>query len=417
MKVTYVDLSPSRGGSIISLERLLSRLDRSSFQPTVVLAERNPGLPRFRAMDIPTFGVPTFVANVEDNTRVLQRVKANVLRPERRSRGALGFAWICGRTARNLIIRDLPLISRLYGIFRATRPDLVHINDAIFASRPAVAACWLAVVPALCHVRSLSRWEYWDRLWAHTMRGFLFVSQWVAFDWQTQAPAGPLPIGQSAGGERPKCRVAYDGLDPAPFDRVSDRAAARDRLGFPADRPIVVVLGRLVPWKGQDLFLRAMRQVVDIVPNALGLVVGPPERYCADYEPSLHTLAAELGLTDSVRFIDYLEDTPTLLAGIDLLAHTSVSPEPFGLVMLEAMAARRPVVTPAEGGGLEIVVDGVTGLLYEPRNPAALSGAIIQVLRDPAGAALMGEAGRARVAERFNLDQFAANVGQFYEEL
>jgi glycosyltransferase involved in cell wall biosynthesis len=147
------------------------------------------------------------------------------------------------------------------------------------------------------------------------------------------------------------------------------------------------------------------------------LVVGEPEVYSLEYGPALRHLAADLGLGEAVRFTGYLQDTPTLLAAIDVLAHTSISPEPFGLVMLEAMAAGRPVVTPAEGGGPEIVVHGHTGLLYEPRNPAALAAAIIQLLSDPARAAAMGEAGRRRVTEAFSPDRFAAEVASFYREL
>lgn len=405
MRIAYIDLSPSIGGSLISLQRLLERLDRPAFDPVVVLAARNPAAASFREMGIPVVRVPTFDPDTAHTTALVRHLKESVLRERVRQRGMIARVWACGRGLRNILTRSAPLTWRLYRVLRALHPTLVHINDAVFVSLPAIAAAWLARRPALCHVRSLDRLSRWDRLWACTLCGFIFISHWVANDVQQQIPICGLH------------RVIYDGLDPAPYLRAPDRVAARAALGLPADRPIVAVVARLEPWKGQHLFLRAMRQVIDALPAAMGLVVGGPEVYNLEYEPALRRLVTELGLDNAVRFTGYIQDIPTLLAAIDLLAHTSVSPEPFGLVMLEAMAAGRPVVTPAEGGGLEIVVDGVTGLVYEPRNPSALAAVIIQLLSHPARAAAMGEAGRRRVIDLFSLDRFAAEVASFYREL
>jgi len=406
MRIAYVDLSPGIGGSLISLQRLLERLDRPAFEPVMVLAGHNPAVARFREMAIPVVTVPVFRPDTARTSALVRHLKQSVLQEEVHERGLAGRLWSWGRGLRNILTRTAPLTWRLYRALRRIGPALVHINDAVFVSRPAIAAAWLARRPALCHVRSLATLNGWDRLWARTLRGFIFISRWVAED-----------VGRQIATGDSLRRVIYDGLDPAPYIQAPDRLAARAVLGLPADRPIVAVLGRLVPWKGQDLFLRALRQVVDALPTTLGLVVGEPEIYSLEYGPALRHLAADLGLGEAVRFTGYLQDTPTLLAAIDVLAHTSISPEPFGLVMLEAMAAGRPVVTPAEGGGPEIVVHGHTGLLYEPRNPAALAAAIIQLLSDPARAAAMGEAGRRRVTEAFSPDRFAAEVASFYREL
>lgn len=406
MKVLFIDLGPGLGGSLISLQRLLSRLDRTAFQPTMLLSVHNPAATTFRVeLGVPVLAIPTVTADTVRESVLVKGVKRTAVGRRLRTGRHLSRLWAGMRAVRNVVTRTLPLTWRIYCAIRRVDPDLVHVNDAIFMYRPAVAAAWLARKPIVCHVRSLGRLSWLDRLWARAVTRFVFISRWVAADLAAQGI--PTTRGQ----------VIYDGIDVAPFQQMPDRAAARAILGLPLDRPIVAVLGRLVAWKGQDLFLRAMRQVADAVPGALGLIVGQPEVYSRDFGVALKELAAGLGLDEVVRFTGFVEDMETLLAGVDLLAHTSVSPEPFGLVMLEAMAAGLPVVTPAEGGGLDIVIDGVTGRLYEPRNPDALAAVIIDLLRQPATARAMGAAGRTRVAQVFSLEQFTTAMTDLYREV
>lgn len=404
MKILYIDLSPSWGGSLVSLARLLERLDLRTYQPLLLLADHNRAVDRFRAYPLPVYTVPTFRVEAARNTALVRQVKATPLGQKLRT-GQLAPFWSMARGMRSTVLRTWPLTVRLWRVITALRPDLVHINDALFVNRPAIAAAWLARVPAICHVRSLGRLAGWDRLWARTLRGFVFISQWVA---QDQAAQG-IPLGRG--------RVIYDGVDLAAYANVPAKAEARAALGLPLDRKIVLALGRLVPWKGQDLFLRAMRRVADSTPDVLGVVAGAPEPYSLDFEPVLYALADELRLGDAVRFMGSVADPAIALAAADVVAHTSVSPEPFGLVMLEAMAVGRPVVTPAAGGGLEIVVHGETGLHYTPGDEDALAQALLTLLDDALRAEQMGAAGQERVAARFTPEQFVGEICRFYRDL
>ncbi len=404
MKILYVDLSPSWGGSLASLDRLLPRLDPCAYQPLLLLADQNRAAASFRARSLPVYTVPTLRAEAARNTALVRQLKATTAGQKLRT-GRLAPLWRTARGVRSTLLRTWPLTVRLWRVMMALHPDLVHINDALFVNRPAVAAAWLARLPAICHVRSLGQLSGWDRLWARTLRGFVFISQWVA---QDQAAQG-IPLSRG--------RVIYDGVDLAAYADVPAKAEARAALGLPPERKIVLALGRLVPWKGQDLFLRGLRRVADAVPDVLGVVAGGPEPYSLDFEPALHALADELRLGDAVRFMGPVPDPALALAAADVLAHTSVSPEPFGLVMLEAMAVGRPVVTPAAGGGLEIVVHGETGFHYAPGDEEALAQALLTLLNDPSRAEQMGAAGRERVASRFTPEQFVGEVCRFYRDL
>ena len=176
------------------------------------------------------------------------------------------------------------------------QPAWAHINDAVFVNRPAIAAAWLARTPTVCHVRSLGRLGASDRLWGATVRRFVFISRRVADDAARQG----LPAARG--------RLIYDGLDASDYAALPDRVAACASLGLDTNRPIVAVVGRLVSWKGQDLFLRAMRQVVDAMPEAQGLIAGAVESFSRAFGDELQALRRDLGLEAAVRFTGHITD-------------------------------------------------------------------------------------------------------------
>jgi glycosyltransferase involved in cell wall biosynthesis len=102
---------------------------------------------------------------------------------------------------------------------------------------------------------------------------------------------------------------------------------------------------------------------------------------------------------------------------MDVVVHASVVPEPFGRVLIEAMALARPVIAPREGGPLVIVADGETGLLVAPRNAAAMGDALASLLADPDRRAAMGRAGRARVDALFDIRHHVTKMENLFEEI
>lgn len=156
-------------------------------------------------------------------------------------------------------------------------------------------------------------------------------------------------------------------------------------LGLTEGAPKLVALGRLHRNKGFDVLLRALA----LMPGAELAIGGEgPER------KALHDLAAELGVTDRVRFLGWRQDAGALLAGCDVFICSSRH-EPLGNVVLEAWSAGKPVVASAVQGPTELIVDGRTGLLVPKESPEALAQAVTALLADPARAAAMGAAGRA----------------------
>jgi rhamnosyl/mannosyltransferase len=180
----------------------------------------------------------------------------------------------------------------------------------------------------------------------------------------------------------------------------------------PGAPPRAIFIGRLVAYKGLDVLLRALEQVPDL---RIDIVGSGPEG------PRLKTLARALAVTDRVRWYGEYpdDDLPRRMADADFLVLPSVTVEEmFGLVVLEAMAAGRPVITTAVPSAVrEVNVPGVTGLEVPLRDVPALARALETLSRDSQRRRAMGEAGRKRVAERFTQQAMAERHIELYERI
>lgn len=158
--------------------------------------------------------------------------------------------------------------------------------------------------------------------------------------------------------------------------------------------PVVGIVGRLTPWKGQDVFLRAARLVLDRRPDARFLVIGAALFGEQPFADSLHHLASTLGLSHAVEFTGFVSQPQALYDRLGVLVHASTVPEPFGQVVLEGMASGVAVVAAAAGGVLEIAQHARTALLTPPGDATALAAAILRLLDDPPFALALADRGR-----------------------
>jgi glycosyltransferase involved in cell wall biosynthesis len=213
-----------------------------------------------------------------------------------------------------------------------------------------------------------------------------------------------------------KLRIVYNGIRVQRFGPGLDGRAFREAHGIPLDAPVLGIVGRLNPVKGQDRFLRVLARVLDAIPQAWGLVVGGAIFGEDAYADRLLALAQELGLAERVTFTGQVEDPTAALAATDLFVQPC-DPEALGLVNLEAMAMGKTLVGYSQGSLPEIVVDGETGRLTPPGDEEALAQAAIEVLRDPALRAAWGRAGRVRAEACFDVDRMARQVSEVLWEV
>lgn len=215
-----------------------------------------------------------------------------------------------------------------------------------------------------------------------------------------------------------KAVVIHNGIDPRPFDQAqADRSRIRSEWGIAPDQPLVGMIGRVSHWKGQDYFLQVAARVMKAQPRARFVLVGgvlPGQQHLMD---NLRQTITALGLGEAVTLSDFRSDVPSVLHAYDVFVLPSTLPDPFPTVILEAMAAGKPVVANAHGGSIEMIEEGVTGCLVQPYAPDQMASAITLLCADSERRLVMGACARVRIERLFSLDRFLTNWTQLYRDL
>ena len=379
LRVVYVDHVAQLSGGQIALVRLIDMLDE--VEAHVILAEDGPLVARLSAA-----GVSVEVLPMRERTRDLR--KDRVRPADLPITALLDTAMYVFRLARRL---------------RAIRPDLVHTNTLKAGIYGSLAAR-LAGVPAVWHVR--------DRIAADYLRSpAVFLLRALI----ATVPQGVVANSQATRATlwRPRAdtRIIYSVVhDPvvAPLRHVKRT---------PGGPFVVGMVGRIARWKGQHVFLEAFaRAFRDGAETAV--LVGEAMFGEADeaYGVELRQLADRLGIAERVEFRGFREDVWAELAMMDVFVHASITPEPFGQVIVEAMLAGVPVIASAGGGPSEILTDGVDGLLYPAGDVDALVEALQRLRGDASLCTRLSANARTR-AERFSPRVEAANIISFYRRV
>ncbi len=390
MKVAFVDTGLTAGGTY-TVAGQLSRclLDRGhsallvGAAPDEALAEMLPsGLSRIR-LQMPFTYIDRLVSR--------DRLRASRDGPLTRLRLRL--------LARYGEILNIGYVWRLQRLLRRYRPDVVSVSNSL----EAVFAAWMAARPVVCQLHGplTPALGALDRAAYSKVSAFAAVSRFVA----DSAVSAGVPPG--------RVTVLHNFLHP----RASQpsREESRRILDLPPDVPVVAIVGRIVPWKGQLELVQAMAEVSKSCTKVHLLIAGDAADDTYDYLRQVQTSVATSGLTARTRFAGHLADPYLAYRAADVLAHCSIDPEPFGMVLLEAMDAGTPVVAANRGGPVEIIEDGVSGLLVDPNDRERLAAALVSVLIEPARAEAMRTRARARLLERFSPEVAAPKYLQFFE--
>jgi glycosyltransferase involved in cell wall biosynthesis len=204
-----------------------------------------------------------------------------------------------------------------------------------------------------------------------------------------------------------RIEVVYNGID---VDGVEPPGTLRAKLGIPDGMPLVGEVARLCDVKGQRELIEALAEI----PDARLVLFGRDHEQGGAFQSWLERTAEHFGVRERVVFAGHREDAARLVADLDVFVLPSWT-EGLPVVVLEAMAQRRPVVATPVGGTPEVVADGETGLLVPPRDPHALAAAIRKLLADPERRQRMGEAGYRRAAERFSAETSTRRILEIYD--
>lgn len=395
LRVLYVDASIGFGGACRSLATTLRAMP--SVAPRLVTMQP-AALVRGWFGGVPATRYRRWV-----NYRNADRVRRGT---ERRLGGG-------ARAAADRVLAALDVATagwsaaRLAWIARRHRADVIHANNG-FLPLEALLAARLAGVPLVVHLRDFYRPSAATRFggdWSGVAH-VVAVSRAVA----ESAAAGPVP--------RARISVVHD---PVEVERIEAAAPRRDavrrELRLAPGDVAVAIFGRVVEWKGQREFVRAAIAAMRRDPAIRAVVVGDESDGGREYLDAVRTLATSSPFADRFVFAGFRADVEACYAAVDVVVHASITPEPFGMVVPEAMAAGKPVIASDAGGPREVVDEGVDGFLVPPGDVAALTGAILRLSGDAALRGRMGSAGRRKARERFRGDTSAARLVEIYRQV
>lgn len=358
------------GGSLTGILPVIERLDRRRFAPALALFE-----PKSITAELPARGV---------SVHVLPPLPMPTI-DVKRSR--LGRALV---RASDLCSVIAPRARAQLALFRRERPALVYLANGLTANLDGVLAASLCRLPVICHEKGFRRVGPVER----------FLSRWV--DTCIGMTEEVTDHYRAAGVRARQLTTIYDGIDCEGFATGGGDAVRRE-FGVPAGAPLVGIVGHIQDWKGQLLVAEAVARARLRCPELRCLMVGGVHRFGAEYAARLRERIGRPDLAGHVILSGARRDVPACIDAMDIVIHASVRREPFGRVLIEAMALGRPLIAPREGGPKVIVADGETGILVPPRDADALADAIVELLADPARRAAMGRAARARAEAVFDI--------------
>jgi glycosyltransferase involved in cell wall biosynthesis len=209
--------------------------------------------------------------------------------------------------------------------------------------------------------------------------------------------------------------VVFNGISAEPFTELESVAQheLRARFGLPQDTFLVGSFSRLARWKGQHILLEALLEA----PEMHAVLVGAALFGEDAYEAELRAYVLEHGLADRVHFLGFQHDIAACMKAVDVVAHTSISPEPFGRVIIEGMLAKRPIVAARAGGVTDIVKDRENGILCTPGDVRSLADALGELSADAGLRNRLVEQGYANAISRFGTERYVESVQKILSDV
>ena len=394
-KILLIHHGGGIGGAPVSMLQMAAALDRTRFEPLAVFTESGPILDFAEELGVPARVVPMrsaffYGAHVPVRPRMLLRFVA-------------GYAATV-KAARALV--------------REEEPDLVHLNTSVLI--PTAVGVKSEDVPVVWHVREAPGPTGWLR------RRMISRIQSLA----DHIVATSEFAGRYHGGGTP-VTVIHNTLDTQRFSPrpETERRAVRDELGLPQDAQVVGMIGSVQKVKGHFVLAEAAVRVAREVPDVRFLIVGGGSHRATaaarargmlgqprDNLERLRRTIRRSGLESRFVFSGFRTDIPAVVSAMDVLAFPSLAPEGFGRPLIEAMAMALPVVATDVGPTREITGPD-SAVLVPPGGPAHLGEALIALLKDERRRREMGEAGRRRFLEHFEIGPAVRRVEDVYDSL
>jgi len=397
IRLLILDNSFTFGGAINSLCYLLRALDKEKFAPVLVTGQSREYLTGH--FDCTWYHYVPKLLWVND--RVYRKVTTLPIfrfQPLLKALNLMRFLYW-------FIFITLPESLKYYRIGRKHQVVLVHLNNIFGSQLAGILAAKLLRVPCAAHLRDFEEVHPITRYYARLIDHHVAISGAIHDNLR------------QLGVPEERITVVHDAINLTEFNPGVGCSHLLHEFSLSSGQPRYGIFGRVVDWKGIREFLHAARYVADQIPGAKGFIVGEHSDGNEAFVHEMRRLTSDLNLADDIVFTGYRQDVPELMKFMDVVVHASIRPEPFGMVIIEAMAMEKPVVATRGGGPLDIVIDGETGYLVSMGDPEALGRAIVTLLQQPGLARQMGWQGRSRAVEVFSANKSAAQIENIFQTL
>lgn len=373
-RLLFINSSAELGGADTDLLTICRLLDRKRYVATVVLPQIGPLNDAFAKAGAEVRVLPTAPL------RRFTSIAAALLYP----------------------VEFIRALFSLVMVIRKTRPSLVHVNTSMLPA--AGLAAKLTGTMCLWHIR-----EIWQ------IDGNSVIPRLLRW-WIRSTADSILAVSSSTAAifsdVKEKTTVIHHGVNTERFKPPANRAELRALMGISEEQFAVGFVGRIAPMKGIEFLVSAMSIIAQKMPNAVLLIVGPRLKNHG-YAEALDQQASSTSA--DIRFVPARQDIEQVLAGLDVLVLPTSRPEPFGLVIIEALACGVPVVATDQGGPLEILQGIEAGRLVPPRMPNAIASAVLDIA-EQTGPALREKA-REMVISRFQEERMIEQLQSLYDRL
>jgi len=395
LRVLYLDGSMKFGGAVKSLSLMLSALKNVS--PIIITCQDKEIIDKwFNKFRV--FRFKRFFSYVSRN-RLEHWLRMNISSSFTSRLILLSFSLFSK-------IESMIITIRVICIAKYFKIDLMHLNTG-FKTLNGLSAARILKIPCVVH-----------------LRGFFLGNRKTIVRTMHQA-AKVIGVSNAVsksvyqyGMVNDKIITVYDSVDMVAFEKaVIERLKTRHEVGLKESDVATGIFGRIVPWKGQLEFTYAALQAIKVNQKIKVVIVGDESDGLEDYFNKIKDVIYRSGYQDHFILTGYKEDVEELFAAMDIVVHASIEPEPFGMVVIEAMAASKPVIATNAGGPSEIINSMVEGILVPPGDIKEMTAAILELVNDSAKRESMGRRGHAKVRTQYTNQIISSKIEKVYQDL
>ncbi len=403
IKILYIQVPPA-GGSLIALYEMVNHLDKQLIEPVILCYYKNK-----------------FSTNLEaiEGCRVIylfENLGSPVINssPGKSYNSIINYLNLQLTAIKKILFSDKTEVRKLYEVIIKEKPDIIHHNNDILLNRNCVRAANKTNIAQIIHNRSLAGYGnnradfFLDRLLIKKINFHINITQAVSNHFNTLFR---LPGCNSV--------VMHDVIDINRYKPAEANIALKNELGIKDGEHVITCIGRLTKWKGQHVLIEAVNLLRNQFPKIKVLLVGPDDEGAGSrsYADKLKQMIADYRLEDIIILTGNRTDIPEIINISDIIVHTSIKPEPQGLVIVEALLCRKKVIASNTFGSGELI-NKYGGIPLKPVNAETLASLLLQERRNKeAKNSCDNEITYKRLRKDFDPGQQSASIIRVYKKI